>query len=133
MASTMDLEAFPNPCSSRDYLIEHYVHEFTSICPRTGQPDFATIKISYIADTQCVELKSLKLYLQQFRSQGIYYEDVTNVILTDLVECCQPKWMLVETTWTVRGGIHTVIRAQHGRCDDSVLAPPTSGGGVGAS
>ena len=127
------LETFPNQHPERNYLIEHHVHEFTSICPRTGQPDFATIKVSYVADTQCVELKSLKLYLQHFRSQGIYYEDVTNVILTDLVECCQPKWMLVETTWTVRGGIHTVIRAQHGRCDDSVVPPPTAGGGVGAS
>ena len=111
MADRSILETFPNPRPGRDYLIEHHVHEFTSICPNTGQPDFATLKISYIADGACVELKSLKLYLQSFRSEGIYYEDATNVILDDLAACCRPKWMLVESTWTVRGGIHSVISA----------------------
>ncbi len=84
------------------------------MCPKTGQPDFATIRIRCVADASCLELRSLKLYLQSFRDQGIFYEDITNVILDDLVAACQPKWMFVETTWTVRGGIHSVIRAEHG-------------------
>ena len=109
------LETFPNPHRKRDYLIEHHVREFTSLCPKTSQPDFARVRIRYVADAACVELRSLKLYLQTFRDTGIFYEDVTNVILNDLVSCCQPKWMVVETTWSVRGGIHTVITAQHGQ------------------
>ncbi len=109
------LETFPNPHGTRDYLIEHHVREFTSLCPKTSQPDFARVRIRYVADAACIELRSLKLYLQTFRDTGIFYEDVTNVILNDLVSCCQPKWMVVETTWSVRGGIHTVITAQHGQ------------------
>ena len=104
-------------------LIEHHVQEFTSICPRTGHPDFARITISYVAGESCLELKSVKLYLEQFRSEGIYYEDVTNVILEDLVACCRPKWMLVESTWSVRGGIRSVIRAQHERPGESTPTP----------
>jgi 7-cyano-7-deazaguanine reductase len=109
------IETFPNPKPQRDYLIEHHVHEFTSLCPQTGQPDFADIWIRYVADATCLELKSLKLYLQSFRNEGIFYEDATNVILDDLVACCQPKWMVVESTWSVRGGIRSVITAQHGQ------------------
>jgi len=109
------LETFPNPHPTHDYLIEHHVREFTSLCPKTSQPDFARVRIRYVADAACIELRSLKLYLQTFRDTGIFYEDVTNVILNDLVSCCQPKWMVVETTWSVRGGIHTVITAQHGQ------------------
>ena len=108
------LETFPNPHPGRDYLIEHHVHEFTSLCPKTGQPDFGTILIRYVAGQRCVELKSLKLYLQGYRERGIFYEDVTNVILDDLVHCMQPRWLQVRTTWTVRGGIHSVITAEHG-------------------
>ncbi len=108
------LETFPNPHPSRDYHIEHHVHEFTSLCPKTGQPDFATMKIRYVANDKCIELRSLKVYLQSFRDQGIFYEDITNRILDDLVASCSPKWMELETTWTVRGGIHSVITAQHG-------------------
>lgn len=114
MADATRLETFPNPHPDRHYLIEHHVHEFTSMCPKTGQPDFATIKITYIAAATCIELKSLKLYLQGYRAEGIYYEDVTNAILNDLVASCAAAWMLVETNWAVRGGIHTVIRAEHG-------------------
>lgn len=109
------LETFPNPHPPHDYLIEHNVREFTSLCPKTDQPDFATIKIRYVAGAACVELKSLKKYLQTFRNKGVFYEDVTNVILNDLVACCQPKWMVVESTWNVRGGIQSVINAQHGQ------------------
>jgi len=96
------------------------MHEFTSLCPKTGQPDFGTLAIRYVAGPSCIELKSLKLYLQSYRSEGIFYEDVTNRILNDLVACCKPRWMVVESTWTVRGGIHSVIRAQHGQ------PPPTA-------
>jgi 7-cyano-7-deazaguanine reductase len=123
MADRSMLDTFPNPHPVRDYLIEHHVQEFTSICPRTGHPDFARITISYVAGESCLELKSVKLYLEQFRSEGIYYEDVTNVILEDLVACCRPKWMLVESTWSVRGGIRSVIRAQHGRPGESIPTP----------
>ncbi len=119
MDASTTLEAFPNPHPSRDYVIEHNVHEFTSLCPVTGQPDFGKIRIQYIADTKCVELKSLKLYLQTFRSKGIYYEDVTNVLVDDLVTCLQPRWLRVETTWSIRGGIHTVVTAEHGRRKES--------------
>lgn len=109
------LETFPNPHPQRDYLIEHEVHEFTSVCPITGQPDFATISIRYVAAAKCVELKSLKLYLQGYRDKGIFYEDVTNVILNDLVAACGPKWMQVVSRWTVRGGIHSVVTVEHGK------------------
>lgn len=109
------LEAFSNPHPSRAYLIEHHVHEFTSLCPKTGQPDFGTILIRYVAGGHCVELKSLKLYLQSYRNRGIFYEDVTNVILDDLLRILQPVWMEVQTNWTTRGGIHSVISAAHGR------------------
>ena len=110
------LETFPNPNPSRDYLIEHVAREFTSLCPNTGQPDFAAITLRYVAGALCIELKSLKHYLQTYRSRGIYYEDVTNMILDDLVACCEPKWMLVQSTWSIRGGIQSVITAQHGTC-----------------
>lgn len=109
------LETFPNPHPGRDYLIEHHAHEFTSVCPKTGQPDFGTLVIRYIAGDCCVELKSLKLYLQSYRNRGIFYEDVTNIILDDLVRCTRPKWMQIQTTWSVRGGIHSVITAEHGK------------------
>ena len=108
------LETFDNPHPNRDYLIDHEVHEFTSLCPKTGQPDFATMHIRYVPGPLCVELKSLKLYLQSFRNEGIFYEDVTNRILDDLVAACRPKWMCVESRWTVRGGIHSVITVEHG-------------------
>lgn len=108
------LECFPNPQPDRDYVIEHHAHEFTSLCPKTGQPDFAEIVLAYVADEQCVELKSLKLYLQSFREEGIFYEAVTNRILDDLVAACAPRWINVRTIWGVRGGIHSEIVAEHG-------------------
>ena len=109
------LETFPNPHPHRDYLIEHEVLEFTSVCPKTGQPDFATMSVGYAPGERCVELKSLKLYLQSFRNQGIFYEDVTNVILDALVQACEPKWIQVVSRWTVRGGIRSVITVEHGK------------------
>jgi len=108
------LETFENPHPAREYLIEHAVEEFTSVCPKTGQPDFATMVIRYVAGASCIELKSLKLYFQSFRADGIFYEDVTNVILDDLVASCHPRWMLVKSCWRVRGGIRSVVTAEHG-------------------
>ena len=125
MSQSTALETFPNPHPHRDYLVVHEVHEFTSLCPMTGQPDFATMTIRYVPGPRCVELKSLKIYLQEYRSRGIFYEDVTNVILDDLAAACEPKWMSVRSTWSVRGGIHSVIECQHGDTlvRDSNLAP----------
>jgi len=114
MADPKVLETFANPHPQRDYLIEHQVREFTSLCPVTGQPDFGTIVVQYAPADTCVELKSLKVYLQAFRNEGIFYEDVTNVILSALASACAPKWIRIRTTWTVRGGIQSVITAQQG-------------------
>jgi 7-cyano-7-deazaguanine reductase len=107
------LETFPNRHPGRDYLIQHTCPEFTSVCPKTGQPDFGTIRISYVPDQLCVELKSLKLYIQGFRSQGIFYEDVVNVILDDLVDAVKPRRMTVEGDFHVRGGISSLVTATY--------------------
>jgi 7-cyano-7-deazaguanine reductase len=108
-----DLETFPNPRPGRDYDIRFECPEFTCLCPRTGQPDFATVTIRYVPDALCVELKSLKLYLWSFRDEGHFHEDVTNRILDDLVGLLKPKRMTVEGDFRVRGGIHTVVTATH--------------------
>src|SRR5512143_550491 len=107
------LETFPNRHPGRDYLVQHTCPEFTSVCPMTGQPDFGTLRISYVPDRLCVELKSLKLYLQAFRNQGIFYEDVVNVILDDLVKAVRPRRMTVEGRFNVRGGIASVVTASY--------------------
>ncbi len=107
------LETFPNPQPRRDYVIEHTCPEFTAVCPKTGQPDFATIVVTYVPEGKCVELKSLKLYLASFRNHGIYYEAVTNRILDDLVESMQPRRITVEGRFNVRGGIASVVTATH--------------------
>src|SRR5262245_55427914 len=107
------LETFPNPHPGRDYQICHTCPEFTAVCPKTGQPDFGTIRITYVADRTCVELKSLKLYLQGFRNRGIFYEDVTNVILDALVAAMKPRRITVEGDFRVRGGISTVVTATY--------------------
>jgi len=109
------LQTFPNPAASRDYIIRHVAPEFTSRCPVTGQPDFGTVTIEYIADKLCVELKSLKLYLQAFREDGIFYEAVTNRILDELVDVLRPRWMQVRTEWNPRGGMHTTVVAEFKR------------------
>ena len=108
-----NLEIFPNPNPERDYEIQFECPEFTCLCPRTGQPDFATIRIRYVPDRQCVELKSLKLYLWSFRNEGAFHEKVTNQILDDLVRATQPRSMKVEGDFFVRGGIHTVVSATY--------------------
>ena len=103
------LEVFPNPEPRREYDIEIRCPEFTSVCPKTGQPDFGEIIINYAPDKMCVELKSLKFYLQQYRAQGIFYEEVTNRILNDLVAACSPRSMTVVSEWRPRGGITTKV------------------------
>ena len=107
------LEAFPNPRPGRDYEISFEVPEFTCLCPKTGQPDFATLRIRYVPDRLCVELKSLKLYVWSFRDEGHFHEDVTNRILDDLVGLLAPREMTVVGDFNVRGGIHTVVTAAH--------------------
>lgn len=107
------LETFPNPYPQRKYEIRFECPEFTCLCPKTGQPDFATLRIRYIPAKLCVELKSLKLYLWSFRNEGAFHEKVTNQILDDLVKAVNPRWMEIEGDFYVRGGIHTVIRVAH--------------------
>ena len=107
------LETFPNPEPGRDYEVRFTCPEFTCVCPRTGQPDFATIRIVYVPDETCVELKSLKLYLWSYRQEGHFHEAVTNRILDDLVAATRPRRMEVEGDFNVRGGIHTVIKAHY--------------------
>jgi 7-cyano-7-deazaguanine reductase len=111
--ASKQLETFPNPEPGRDYTIEFTCPEFTCLCPRTGQPDFATFRIRYVPDQLCVELKSLKLYLWSFRDEGHFHEAVTNRILDDLVAAVNPRRMSIEGDFNIRGGIHTVVRAEH--------------------
>jgi 7-cyano-7-deazaguanine reductase len=106
------LEMFDNQYAGRDYTIEIVCPEFTSVCPKTGQPDFATLTITYTPGRRCVELKSLKLYLQQFRNEGIFYEHATNRILDDLVAAIQPRRMTLIADFTPRGGISTRVSAR---------------------
>ena len=111
--SVDQLETFPNPAPGRDYTIEIVCPEFTSMCPKTGQPDFGTITYTYVADETCVELKSLKLYLQKFRNQGIFYEAVTNRLLDDFVKACSPRSCQVVGAFTPRGGISSIITCKY--------------------
>ena len=108
------LESFPNPRPGRAYEIRFECPEFTCVCPKTGQPDFATIRIRYVPDARCVELKSLKLYLWSFRDEGAFHEDVTNRICDDLCAAIAPRWLAVEGDFMVRGGIHTVVSVEQG-------------------
>jgi len=107
------LETFTNPRPARDYLVHVEVPEFTCLCPLTGQPDFATLILDYIADEKCVELKSLKLYIWSFRNEGHFHEDVTNRILDDLAAATQPRFMRLTAKFYVRGGIFTTVVAEH--------------------
>lgn len=107
------LDAFPNPNPQRDYHIHMEIPEFTCLCPKTGQPDFATLILDYIPDGKCVELKSLKLYIWSFRSEGHFHEDVTNRILDDLATAIQPRFMRLTAKFYVRGGIFTNVVAEH--------------------
>ena len=113
MPDSSILETFDNPYPDRGYEIEIDCPEFTSVCPKTGQPDFGAINITYVADRSCIELKSLKLYLQGYRNEGIFYEAVTNKILDDLVKACAPRQMTLTSQWTPRGGITATITCQY--------------------
>jgi 7-cyano-7-deazaguanine reductase len=108
---TPTVETFPNPRPGRDYQIDIRCPEFTSLCPKTGLPDFGEIRISYVPDELCIELKALKYYMLDFRNRGIFYEAVTNQILDDLVSICQPRRMTVVGAFSARGGITTVVTA----------------------
>lgn len=108
------LECFSNPAPERDYVIEHVNEEFTSLCPKTGHPDFGTITLRYCPDRLCVELKSLKLYYQSYRDEGIFYEAVTNQISDHLVALMKPRWLVVESSWRGRGGIRSRVTVTHG-------------------
>lgn len=107
------LETFPNPNPERDFLIRMQIPEFTCLCPKTGQPDFATLYLDYIAERKCVELKSLKLYIWSYRDKGAFHEAVTNQILDDLVAATQPRFMRLTARFNVRGGIFTTVVAEH--------------------
>lgn len=108
-----DLETFANPRPGRDYTIRIRMPEFTCLCPKTGQPDFATLHLEYIPEARCVELKSLKLYIWSFRDEGAFHEDVTNRILDDLVKATAPRFMRLTAEFMVRGGIYTTVVAEH--------------------
>lgn len=107
------LDVFPNPKPERDYWIHFECPEFTCVCPKTGQPDFAILYIDYIPGLQCIELKSLKLYLWSYRNEGAFHEAVTNKILDDLIQAMQPRRIKIKADFYVRGGIHTVVEASH--------------------
>ncbi len=106
------LETFDNQFPERDYRIEIVCPEFTSVCPKTGQPDFGTITFTYIPNKLCVELKSLKLYLQSYRNEGIFYENITNVILDDMTAVLSPRWLKVVAAFSARGGITETVTAE---------------------
>ncbi len=124
-AMNTSLEIFPNPAPERDYTIRMTLPEFTCLCPKTGQPDFATLKLEYVPDERCVELKSLKLYIWSFRNRGTYHEAVTNEILAHLVAATAPRFMRLAADFNVRGGIYTTIVAEHRRPGWPGIAPVT--------
>jgi 7-cyano-7-deazaguanine reductase len=113
MSEKPALELFENPRPGREYVITIRCPEFTSVCPKTGQPDFGTITIEYTPDKTCIELKSLKLYMQSYRNQGVFYERLTNDILDDLAAACKPKWMKITSQFTPRGGITTDVTVHY--------------------
>ena len=112
-----DLETFPIPNSDRDYTIRIDTPEFTCLCPKTGQPDFATLTLEYVPNESCVELKSFKLYVWSYRDKGAFHEAVTNEILDDLVKACAPRFMRLSAEFNVRGGVYTTVVAEH-KSDD---------------
>ena len=107
------LETFPNPAPQNDYTIRMTMPEFTCLCPKTGQPDFATLKLEYVPESECLELKALKLYIWSFRDRGCFHEAVTNEILGHMVEAAAPRFMRLTAEFLVRGGIYTTVVAQH--------------------
>jgi 7-cyano-7-deazaguanine reductase len=122
--SSAALETFPNPRPERDFEIAIACPEFTSLCPKTGLPDFGEIRITYVPDRLCLELKALKYYLIEFRNKGIFYEQVTNQILDDLVEACHPRRMTVVGDFSVRGGLTTTVTATYERSQHPASSIP---------
>ena len=118
-----NLETFPNPALQRDYTIRMTIPEFSCLCPKTGQPDFATLKLEYVPDQRCVELKSLKLYIWSFRDRGTFHEAVSNTILQDLVAALEPRFMRLTAEFNVRGGIFTTVVVEHRHPGWSTPAP----------
>lgn len=114
------LETFENEYQNRDYIIEHTAPEFTSVCPKTGQPDFANIILEYVPDKLCVELKSYKIYLTSFRNDGIYYESVTNKILDDLVAVTEPRYMKITAEFNARGGISSLVEVEYYKEEEEI-------------
>ena len=123
-APSKQLDVVPNPHPGRDYEVRLEIPEFTCVCPLTGQPDFATIRITYVPDRHLVELKSIKLYMWSYRDEGAFHESVTNRILDDFVAVAAPRFIEVIGDWNVRGGIKTVVRATHGRVPKSRGSAP---------
>jgi 7-cyano-7-deazaguanine reductase len=119
------LETFANPAPERDYTIRMTIPEFSCLCPKTGQPDFATLKLEYVPDERCVELKSLKLYIWSFRSRGAFHEAVTNEILGHLVTATKPRFMRLLAEFNVRGGIYTTVAAEYRQSGWTGAAPVT--------
>ena len=128
--SADELELFDNPNIDRDYSIRIRIPEFTCLCPKTGQPDFATLYVDYVPDRLCIELKSLKLYIWSYRDQGAFHEAVTNRILDDLAGACAPRFMRVTAEFNVRGGIYTTVVAEHRASEWESPAPVTLPGGA---
>jgi 7-cyano-7-deazaguanine reductase len=122
---SQQLETFDNPQPDRDYTIRIRLPEFTCLCPKTGQPDFATLHLEYVPDQQCIELKSLKLYIWSFRDEGAFHEAVTNRIVSDLVAACQPRFLRLRAEFNVRGGVYTDVVAEHRRSDWQPAPPVT--------
>jgi 7-cyano-7-deazaguanine reductase len=120
------LETFPNPHPERDFAIRMRIPEFTCLCPKTGQPDFATLYLEYVAEKACVELKSLKLYIWSYRNEGAFHEAVTNRILDDLVAALAPRFMRLSAVWNVRGGIYTHVVAEHRATGWAGTLPPSA-------
>ena len=118
-----NLETFPNPSLARDYTIRMTIPEFTCLCPKTGQPDFATLTLEYVPDSLCVELKSLKLYIWSFRDRGVFHEAVSNAILQDLAAALSPRFMRLSAVFNVRGGIYTTVVVEHRKPGWSAPAP----------
>ncbi len=125
-AGKKGLETFPNPKPGRDYAIRMRIPEFTCLCPKTGQPDFATLYLEYVADKACIELKALKLYVWSFRDEGHFHEDVTNRMLDDLVKAIAPRYMRLTAVFNVRGGIYTHVAAEHRARGWSGALPPAA-------
>ncbi len=117
------LETFANPHPDRDYTIRIRLPEFTCLCPKTGQPDFATLHLEYVPDQACIELKSLKLYIWSYRDEGVFHEAVTNRIVSDLVDACQPRFLRLRAEFNVRGGVYTDVVAEYRRAGWQPPAP----------